>query len=323
MDEIFSAESRERLEALARVVWGRDEPVPDAIVDEHREELAAMIVGWDFARFDLLNMPRLRTIIGVTGALPGRAILDYDYCFTHRIRVLGCAPAFGPQVAEMGVGLTLDACREISAGDAAFRRGDEKYLWDGNVGTFTLFDRTIGFVGYGGIAREIQRLLAPWRVRVLAYDPWLSDAVIRRHGAEPMELDSLLEQAQVVYVVAMPTAENRHLLDREKLSRLAPGSVLVVLSRAHLVDFDAMADLLHLGRFRAAIDVFDPEPVPAGHPIRTAPNTVLSAHRAGSVKRDLQEIGRMVVDDLGLILSGLPPAELQAAQPEIIARRGI
>lgn len=322
MDEVFSAEDRARLESAVNIVWGLDDPVPDDIVERSIDSAEYLIVGWDFHHFIVERMPGLRAVISVAGALPGPDALDYEYCFRNQIRVLGVGPAFGPQVAEMGVGMTLDVCREISAGDALFKGGQEKYAWEGNLGTFTMFDRTIGFVGYGNIAREVQKLLSPWRVSVLAHDPWLSPAVIRRRGAEPVELDDLLDRSQVVYVTAMPTDENRHLLNRDRLMRLRSDSVLVVLSRAHLVDMEALTDLLHERRFRAAIDVFDPEPLPQGHRLRSAPNTVLSAHRAGSVKRDLHDLGRMVVDDLELMVAGLPPAELYAAQPELIQRRG-
>ena len=92
------------------------------------------------------------------------------------------------------------------------------------------------------------------------------------------------------------------------------------MSRAHVVDFDALTDLLCEGRFRAAIDVFPEEPVPEHHRIRKAPNVVLSAHRAGSIAKDLRLIGRMVVDDLEALAAGLPPWRMQAAQLQIVQR---
>jgi phosphoglycerate dehydrogenase-like enzyme len=98
------------------------------------------------------------------------------------------------------------------------------------------------------------------------------------------------------------------------------GAVLVLISRAHVVDFDALTELVLAGRFKAAIDVFPTEPLADDHPIRQAPGAVLSAHRAGSLKEGLWEIGQMVVDDLEAIISGLPPQRLQIAQPELIGR---
>ena len=126
--------------------------------------------------------------------------------------------------------------------------------------------------------------------------------------------------SQVIFVLAVPSDENRALLDRALLERIRPDAALILVSRAHLVDFDALTELLHADRFRAAIDVFPQEPLDPAHPIRSAPNVVLSAHRAGSVKEALWEIGEMVLDDLEAIGSGVPPQRMQRAEPELAPR---
>jgi phosphoglycerate dehydrogenase-like enzyme len=225
-------------------------------------------------------------------------------------------------VAEMALGMVLAATREIVDGHNAFVAGTEQYFWHGNAGTYTLFGQTVGFIGYGGLARALQPLIAPFGVNLLAYDPWLPAHYLRQQGATPVGLDELLERSKVIFVLAIPSSENKALLDRDKLSRIQPGAVLALISRSHVVDFDALTELVHARRFKAVIDVFPKEPLPADHPIRTAPGVVLSAHRAGSVERDLRLIGRMVVDDLETMLAGLPPTQLQSAQPELVQRLG-
>jgi phosphoglycerate dehydrogenase-like enzyme len=122
----------------------------------------------------------------------------------------------------------------------------------------------------------------------------------------------------VIFVLAAPTSANQALLSRPQLERIGPGSVLVLVSRAHVVDFAALTELVFAGRFKAAIDVFPHEPLASDHPIRRAPGVVLSAHRAGSVVEGLWEIGTMVVDDLEAIARGFPPLRLQIAQPEVV-----
>ena len=101
---------------------------------------------------------------------------------------------------------------------------------------------------------------------------------------------------------------------------IRPGSALVLVSRAHVVDFEALTELVLAGRFRAAIDVFPTEPFEPDHPIRDAPGVVLSPHRAGLVADALLDIGRRVVDDLEALVRGLPPRRLQAAEPELARR---
>jgi phosphoglycerate dehydrogenase-like enzyme len=318
MAEIFTPADLARLHELAEVVWGRDEPMPDEAARAALASAEAVVCAtWRYG--DALGeAANLRAILTVSGSFP----VDFDYaqCFARNIRVLSAAPAFGPQVAEMALGLALAASRQIVAGDRAMRAGEERWLHAGNAGTFLLFGKRVGFVGYGGLGRSLRPLLAPFGCPIAVYDPWLGDGYVRSEGLEPLALPDLLASSQVIFVLAVPSSENRALLTRELLEQIQPGAVLVLISRAHVVDFDALTDLVLAGRFRAAIDVFPVEPLPLDHPIRRAEGAVLSAHRAGSVAEGLTAIGQMVVDDLEAILRGLPPQRLQVAQPELVAR---
>lgn len=318
MQEIFSSADRARLDEIAAVVWGRDEPMP--IADARAalaDAIAVVCAGWRYGALPD-ETPNLRAIIDVAGGFS--PALDYQTCFARGIRVLTAAPGFGPQVAEMALGMALAACREIVAGDRAMRQGEERWLHAGNTTTFLLYGKTVGMIGFGSIGRYLRPLLAPFGCPILVYDPWLGQGYLRSLGVEPVTLEHLLRDSQVIFVLASPSAENRALLSRELLSLIQPGAVLVLISRAHLVDFDALTELVLAGRFKAAIDVFPQEPLPLDHPIRRAPGAILSAHRAGSVKEGLWELGRLVVDDLEAIVQGLPPQRLQVAQPEIIRR---
>lgn len=288
---------------------------PDDAARALRDAVAVACGAWRYGDA-IARAERLRAIISVAGSFPRN--LDYEACFRRGIRVLSAAPAFGPQVAEMALGLALAACRDIAAGDRAVRGGSERWLHAGNAGTFMLYGKPVGFVGYGGLARSLRPLLAPFGCAVSAYDPWLGDGYLRSQGVEPRGLASLIETSRFIFVLAVPSSENRALLSRALLEKVRPDAVLVLISRAHVVDFDALTELVLAGRFRAGIDVFPVEPLPLDHPIRRAPGAVLSAHRAGSVAEGLRDIGRYVVDDLEAILRGLPPQRLQVAQPELV-----
>jgi phosphoglycerate dehydrogenase-like enzyme len=318
MEEIFAAEDLARLHTLVEVVWGRDDPMP---LDHARDALttADAIVCTDWRYGDALDQARaLRAILGVSGAFPSN--LDYDQCFERRVRVLSAAPAFARQVAEMALGMALAVGREIVAGDQAMRAGTEQWRAAGNQGTFMLYGKRVGLIGYGNLAHYLMPLLAPFGCPIAVYDPWLSTGYLRSQGVEPLSLEQLLAASQVIFVLAAPSTENQALLSRALLEQIRPGAVLVLIGRAHVVDFDALTDLVLAGRFKAAIDVFPTEPLAADHPIRQAPGAVLSAHRAGSVREGLHEIGQMVVDDLEAITCGLPPQHMQIAQPELISR---
>ena len=321
MAEIFRPEDLARLQDLGDVVWGRDAAMsPEEFAEVVPDATAAVFGSWTFGPHALEHAgSRLLALLEVAGS-HHHPDLDYAWCFANGVVVGSCAPAFGPVVAEMALALTLAATREVAGGDRAFRAGQERYLHEGCRDATMLFGKTIGFVGCGGLARSLQPLLDPFGVTFLGYDPWLPDAGLRERGIEPVGLDDLVARSSVVYVLAAPTPANRGLISRAVMEQIRPGGVLVVISRAHLVDFDALTDLVLQGRFRAAIDVFPEEPVPLDHPIRTAEHAILSAHRAGAVPEALHEIGRAVVEDLAAILGGHTPRAMQYATPELIRR---
>ena len=319
LDEIFEPTDLERLYDLADVIWGNDEPMPPAEFEQVKQEAFAIVTGrWRHG--DVAEMPKLRAILEVGGRHPSPQVLDYQTCFARGIRVLSCAPAFGPMVAEMALGMALAAARQIVKNHVLFTQGAEKWLHAGNVGTFTLYGQTVGFIGFGGLARCLKPLLAPFGCRILAYDPWLPQSYLASQGVTPVDLNTLLENSKTIFVLAIPSAENKALLDRERLAHIQPDAVFVLISRSHVVDFEALTEMVTAGRFRAAIDVFPQEPLPLDPPIRQAPNVILSAHLAGSVPKELRAIGRMVVNDIEAMLAGLPPLEMQVAQPEIVYR---
>ncbi|MFX1534978.1 MAG: NAD(P)-dependent oxidoreductase [Promethearchaeota archaeon] len=318
MEEIFSPTDLTHLQEIVEIIWGKNEPMP---LETFKNALPAadIVICGDWRYGDILKTARkLRAIISVSGGFPRE--LDYSFCFKNNIRVLSVAPSFARQVAEMALGMTLAASREIVIGDRAMRDGNEKWLHAGNKNTFLLYEKPVGFIGFGGIAQELLRLLQPFKVSISVYDPWLSNRFLRNQNVIPTDLATLIKKSKVIYVLATPTLENRHLLSREYLELIQQDAILVLISRAHLVDFDSLTDLVGQGRFKAAIDVFPTEPLEADHPIRQAKYAVLSAHRAGSVKEGLWEIGQMVIDDLEMIVSDLPPQRLKRAEPELIRR---
>jgi len=319
MEWLFAPADWDRLNALADLVWCKDEPIPAEAFQTVAPDLFAVVTcGWRFGALDAL--PNLRAILEVGGSHPSPKVLDYAACFQRNIRVLSCAPAFGPVVAEMALGMTIAAARGIVAGDHLMRRGEEIYSRAGNQSAFTLYGKRVGFIGFGGLARALKPLLDPFGCEFLVYDPWLPAAYLERQGVTPVALETLLSTCRVIFVLAVPSQENRGLLDRRRLELIQPDAVFLLISRAHLVDFDALLDLVNQGRFRAAIDVYPDEPVPPDHPVRRSQNTILSAHRAGHVPEDFRAIGRMVVDDLEALIYGLPPTQMQPAQPEIVGR---
>jgi phosphoglycerate dehydrogenase-like enzyme len=317
VDDIFLPEDLARVRTLGEIMWGKDEPIPEESLATLKDSIDVIVTGgWRYG--SVKTLPKLRAILDVGGRHPGPEEISYPDCAARGIRVLTCSPAFAPMVAEMALGMAISAAREIVTGDRAMRDGSEKYVRFGNQTTFSLFGKRIGFVGYGAIARQLRELLAPFRCEISVYDPWLPKTFLKREGVRPVDLPTVMATSDVTFVLAIPTNENRGMLTAELLRQIPPGAVLALISRAHIVDFEALTELVLEGRFKAAIDVFPTEPLTADHPIRSAPMAVLSAHRAGSVLGELKRIGQMVADDLEAVGNGIPPREMLRAEPEYI-----
>ena len=325
MANIFTTEDLERLRSAADICWAQDEPMPEPEIEKIREEVVAIITGgWRYG--DIGRFPNIRAILEVGGGFPSAKVLDYATCFSRGIRVLSCAPAFGPAVAEMGLALALACARQVAWTDSAFRGSEPQWshtTFETEIGSpFTLYGKQVGFIGFGGLARSLKPLLEPFHCPIQVYDPWLTDMYLRTQGVTQVDLDTLLGTSRLIFVMAVPSIANRALLDRERLSLIRQDAVFVLISRAQIVDFDALTEMLEQGRFRAGIDVFPEEPVPPDHPIRRAKHAVLSSHRAGAIGDALLNIGRIVTNDVVAICQDLIPQEMQLAQPEFIHLRG-
>jgi phosphoglycerate dehydrogenase-like enzyme len=316
-DRIFTPAAWERLNDRFTVVDLEDDPSEDAWRAALPEAIA--VVGQpDLDADTIASAPRLRAVLNVEGNFFPN--IDYDAAFARGIRVLGCGPAYSQAVAEFALGLALDLARGISREDRAARAGREKYVWEGNVGAVLLRHAEVGIIGYGNLGRALRPMLVPFSPRIRVYDPWLPEAVLREADVEPSGLDELLRESAFVFMFATATPDSAHLLDARRLGLLPDGARLVLVSRAPVVDYDALLPEVASGRIHAGIDVWPEEPLPADSPFRSVENVVISGHRAGGISSAFESIGDMVVDDLELLAAGLPPVRMQVAAPELVTR---
>jgi phosphoglycerate dehydrogenase-like enzyme len=172
----------------------------------------------------------------------------------------------------------------------------------------------------GNLGRAVLPLLKPFGGQILAHDPWIHNRVLEAMGARAASTLEVFSQSKVVFILAATTTENAGAFGREHFAAMQPGSVVVLVSRAGVVDFDALLDACDSGHIRAAIDVFPDEPIPHDARVRRTPNTLLSAHRAGNIPEAWPLMGEMVVDDIEMVLRGLPPQRCARAVRETVAR---
>ena len=166
-----------------------------------------------------------------------------------------------------------------------------------------LTGKTVLLVGYGAIGKEIERMVAPFDVKMLR--------IARSARTEPevhavSELDNLLPLAEVVILILPLTAESRGLIGKRQLGLLRQGALLVNAARGPIVDTDVLVEALNSGRIRAALDVTDPEPLPEGHPLWRCPNLLLTPHIGGSTPQFAPRALRTVADELRRYMKGEP-----------------
>ena len=211
--------------------------------------------------------------------------------------------------AELAVGMMIAAQRQLPR----FVRAQERGEWS-PVFAESLADRRVLLVGFGGVGTAIARRLAPFEVELTAVARTARteqvDGVgeVRVHGMD--ELDALLPQAEIVALSLPASDETHHLFDAERIARMVPGALLVNVGRGPLVDTNALVAALNANAIRAASDVFEEEPLPAGHPLWTAPNLLISPHGGGASTAMNPRIARLVRRQIERMLAGEPPVNI-------------
>ncbi|MEM9522464.1 MAG: NAD(P)-dependent oxidoreductase [Pseudomonadota bacterium] len=315
LEELFRPETFDTLTATCEVLGGRNWPMKPDMIDAWIRDASFYIAAHpSLTAEQVAHAETLKAVIEVAGGF--NEGLAYDACFERGIEVLSCAPGFRHSVAEMTLAMILAGARGLVEEHEAFRRGAERWLDDRRATDFSLFGQTVGFVGYGQIARETHRLMAPFAPEVFAYDPFGAEA-----GADVTlcDLETLVKRCRVVVVAAVPSRETHGLLDAGLIHGLQRGALVVVISRAWCVDFPALVAAAENGHIRLATDVFPHEPLGSDDPLRRARGVILSPHRGAAVLGGRHPIGDMILHDVRAILEGRSERQLKSADPAQVA----
>jgi D-3-phosphoglycerate dehydrogenase len=172
-----------------------------------------------------------------------------------------------------------------------------------------LVGRTLGLLGYGGIARSLHRKVGGFGFgRVLVCDPFVQPKLIEAQGAVPVDLAGLLAQSDYLSVHVPLSPQTRHLIGAEQLAGLKSGAILINTSRGSLVDEAALIDALRTGRLAGAgLDVFEEEPLPVGSPLRTLDNVILTDHTGWYSEESVAELKTKAAKNVAAVLAGGPP----------------
>jgi phosphoglycerate dehydrogenase-like enzyme len=319
VDVIFDAATKKRLEDLGEVVWHDGSVASDEHIDRYLPQTTIVIGQSPLPKERLDKAPHLKAVFNVESNFLSN--IDYRECHRRGIYVLSTGPVFAKPVAEMALGMALSLARRIHQADAAIRSGNETLYGEGdNHDSILLSGRTLALIGCGNLGRALLPLLRPFGGEILIHDPWIHPTVLKEMGVIPATLEECFERSAAVFILATTTTENTGGIGKRHFDKMRKGGIVVLVSRAGVVNFDELLDAAAAGSLRVGIDVWPEEPIPANHRARHTPNTLLQAHRAGNIHEIWPRMGQLVVDDLEQILKGLPPQRCQQAQWEIVSK---
>jgi phosphoglycerate dehydrogenase-like enzyme len=263
----------------------------------------------------LINrLPRLR-MLGMTGAR--NASLDTACCTTRGVLVCNTDYGVAPQAAtaELALGLLLSAARAIPAADSNMRAGR---FQEGLPVGISLAGKTIGIIGLGRLGSLMASYCRALNMTVLAWSENLTAEKALAAGAVLVSKEALLAQSDAVSIHMVLSPRSRGLIGASDIARMKPGAIVINTSRGPIVDEAALLEAVQSRRIIAALDVYDLEPLPSGHPLRSAPNTVLTPHLGYGVQETWTDFYRQSVENALAFLNG---QAVRVTNPE--ARRAI
>jgi len=283
-------------------------PDRGAIAPEIVARYDALFVG--AARVDgealLGDEGRLR-VIARNGV--GYDALDLDALSRRGILVTNTPLAVRYPVAATALAFLLALSLKLPQRVAMIREG--RFAERGSFLGIGLPGRTIGIVGFGGIGREIARLVGPHGMRIVAADPQRSPADMAGTGVELLPLETVLAEADFVVIACLLDASTRHLINAERLALMKPSAFLINVARGAIVEEAALIAALQAGTIAGAgIDVFENEPVAADNPLLAMDNVIPTPHSLCWTDTFMDEVGRTAIRSILDVLDGRLPQHI-------------
>jgi phosphoglycerate dehydrogenase-like enzyme len=296
--------------AIFRTGW--DSPAATVAALKDYEIIMAMRERTWLGREVIEGLPALR-LLTFTG--PRNAAVDVAACTARGIVVCNTVSAGSSNdTPELAFALLLAAARRIPLGDAEIRAGRFQQNVPPGVG---LSGRTLGVIGLGRIGGRVAGYARAFGMNVLAWSQNLTEERAAEIGARRVDKASLLAESDAVTIHLVLSPRTRGLLAAADLARMKPGAILVNTSRGPIVDEAALVAALAEGRIFAALDTYDQEPLPPGHPLRTSPNTVLAPHMGYVTRDNMAAFYAQTAENIAAWLAGKP---IRVVNPEVLGR---
>ncbi|MCL2647844.1 MAG: hydroxyacid dehydrogenase [Phycisphaerales bacterium] len=253
------------------------------------------ITTWGSARFTkaVLQGSAVKLIAHAAGSVQGVVTEDV---FETGVKVVSANQAFGKTVAEYNILLHLMAARRSYE---IIRNTKTANAWSSNEWCVDgLLGKTVGIIGLGTISRELIKMFKVFDTKILLYSEHCTQENAAKLGVESVPLDRLLRESDTVNVQTSLTQKSYHLLNAQRLALLKDGAIIVNVARGPIIDETALIKELQSKRIFAALDVYDEEPLPENHPLRTLDNVITSPHVGGKTLECRANFGVIVADDI-------------------------
>jgi D-3-phosphoglycerate dehydrogenase len=256
-------------------------------------EFDGLVAGDDPLTARVMDHARRMRVIARWGV--GMDNVDLAAAQALGIRVVNTPGVFADEVADIAIGYVILLARQLHRIDAAVRAGQ----WAKPAGN-SLAGRALGIVGLGSIGRAVARRAIAMSMAVAGSDVSpAAAAAAERDGVAVVDLDALFARSEVLVLCSSLTTDNRHLIDRAVIDRMPGGAWLINVARGGLVDESALVDALVDGRIgRAALDVFEVEPLPAESRLRAFDQVILGSHNASNTGEAVRRVNAMVIENL-------------------------
>lgn len=262
------------------------------------DAIVAMRERTPFTAERFARLPNLRLLV-TTGM--ANAAIDLAAAEANGVTVCGTESP-SSATPELTWALILSLVRHVPAESAGMREGQ----WQHSIGG-DLYGHTLGILGLGRLGSRVAAVGKAFGMRVLAWSSNLDPSTARERGAEPVSKQDLFSQSDVVTVHYKLSERSRGLIGHEELSWMKETAYLVNTSRGPLIDTEALIEALHAGRIAgAALDVYETEPLPADHLLRTAPRTVLTPHIGYVTEETYRTFYGQAAQDIAAYLEGTP-----------------
>lgn len=279
-----------------------NEPFTSRDLAERIGDYDAVITSWGSPKFTpevLARAGKLKFIGHGAGSVAN--IVNEDV-FGTSIAVTSANPVLGLSTAECAVSLIFAGAWDVMGNSARLKRGQ----WSNNNRETVLgvTRRVVGLVGCGEISKQVIRMLKPFGVRILLYSGYCPAEEAAALGVELCGLNELFERSDIVSLHNTWTPKTEGMIGAEQLGRLRDGALFVNTARGPIVQENALIDELRTGRFSAALDVYDQEPLPADHELLKLPNVLCLPHIGGFHGLLKRELCDFVVDELKRFVGG-------------------